>query len=80
MNEKPSLARNRQEILDANALWERLYKFVVSAAPDESSTPELMTQELFLELMALGEFARYREAGLTENEINEELLSKLRAL
>jgi hypothetical protein len=68
---------------DAERVWDRLYDFVqqVEGSPVEDETSCcLKAQGLLLQLLAEGGIARYVEGDLTDDEVEEELFSRLHLL
>jgi hypothetical protein len=76
----PGLVRDWREVLisqDTYAIWHSLFDLAQSSTPDEASSHDFMTQELFLFLVATGRKDIYLERGYSNEEIQHDLLSLL---
>ena len=62
---------------DADAIWCHLYRLVRSAVPDSETDYDVITQDLFLRLMAEGHFAKYSDEEYSQDEINLALVALL---
>ena len=62
---------------DADGIWQRVHTLVRTAMPDESSNIDLVSQELFLNLLTTNRLLMYIEQGYADKEIELDLLSLL---
>ncbi|MCI0488611.1 MAG: hypothetical protein L0229_18645 [Blastocatellia bacterium] len=74
----PGHSRGWREILaeeDAEAIWQRLFTLIESAVPNRRDDCDLITQEIFLHLLATQRLNLYLTEGRSDEEIESDLLS-----
>lgn len=77
-SQAPGHSRDWRKIFieqDAEVIWQRLFTLIESMVPNGRDDCDLITQELFLHLLATQRLNVYLAEGYSDEEIESDLLS-----